>query len=252
MGNKPFPFSKRELLDLLETIHFSLTIKNDQELLKLFHKIQIQLPCEHLFAGLGKTGSSAGGFQEPIKMVNVSWPAKWLDFYFKQNFLKVDPIIRIHFTRFKIQTWSETFRNVTSGSEKGFVEHARMFNLSEGITHGINCQRRSTGSLISFAGPHMTDHIRHKKMIEYIVPHLHLALMRTALTKQDKKFPLSSRELEVIKWVKEGKTNWEVSYILNISERTVKFHLQNIFTKLGASTRGHAVALALEQELIEL
>ncbi|MES2263779.1 MAG: helix-turn-helix transcriptional regulator [Pseudomonadota bacterium] len=61
---------------------------------------------------------------------------------------------------------------------------------------------------------------------------------------------LTSRECETLYWLKEGKTNWEISAILSISERTAKFHVANVLDKLGASTRGHAVALAFAQNLI--
>lgn len=48
-----------------------------------------------------------------------------------------------------------------------------------------------------------------------------------------------------------GKTNWEISHILKISERTVKFHLQNIMGKLHATTRSQAVAYALNLGVLE-
>lgn len=60
---------------------------------------------------------------------------------------------------------------------------------------------------------------------------------------------ISSRELEVLRWMKEGKTNWEVSEILGITERTVHFHMANIKDKLQASSKHHAVAIALEKGL---
>lgn len=63
---------------------------------------------------------------------------------------------------------------------------------------------------------------------------------------------LTERELEVLKWVKEGKTNWEISRIVAVSERTVKFHLQNVSSKLGAHGRTHIVAVALSRGIIEL
>ena len=50
--------------------------------------------------------------------------------------------------------------------------------------------------------------------------------------------------------MKAGKTNWEISVILNISERTVKFHVQNIERKLNAVNKTHAVAIALDQNLL--
>ena len=56
---------------------------------------------------------------------------------------------------------------------------------------------------------------------------------------------LTKRELECLSWVGEGKTSWEVSRILDISERTVVFHLQNAAMKLKAKNRMQAVARAV-------
>lgn len=57
---------------------------------------------------------------------------------------------------------------------------------------------------------------------------------------------LSKKETEVLSWVEEGKTNWEVSIILGISERTVKFHLSNIFKKYQVSNRIQAIIKNIE------
>lgn len=61
---------------------------------------------------------------------------------------------------------------------------------------------------------------------------------------------LSVREKEVLSWSKRGKSSWEISAILNISERTVNFHVNNIMQKLDAVSRTQAVAVAIERGLI--
>ncbi len=63
---------------------------------------------------------------------------------------------------------------------------------------------------------------------------------------------LSLREKEVLTWLKKGKSNWDISKILNISRRTVTFHVTNIMQKLNAVSRTQAVAVAIEQGLINL
>lgn len=63
---------------------------------------------------------------------------------------------------------------------------------------------------------------------------------------------LSKREIEVLKWTAIGKTSWEVSSILAISERTVNFHVGNIANKLGVSGRRAACSMALSRGLISL
>jgi len=53
---------------------------------------------------------------------------------------------------------------------------------------------------------------------------------------------LTARELECLRWVADGKTDWEISMILSISSATVKFHLDRARVKLNAVTRAQAVA----------
>jgi DNA-binding CsgD family transcriptional regulator len=48
---------------------------------------------------------------------------------------------------------------------------------------------------------------------------------------------LTPREHEVMHWVIQGKSNWEVAQILGCVEQTVKKHLQHIYRKLGVENR---------------
>jgi ATP/maltotriose-dependent transcriptional regulator MalT len=61
---------------------------------------------------------------------------------------------------------------------------------------------------------------------------------------------LSGRELQVLRLVAAGKTNREIASALVVSEHTVARHLQNIFSKLGVSSRTAATAFAFEHELV--
>jgi ATP/maltotriose-dependent transcriptional regulator MalT len=61
---------------------------------------------------------------------------------------------------------------------------------------------------------------------------------------------LSPRELEVLRLVAAGKSNREIASALVISEHTVARHLQNIFAKLGLSSRTAATAFAFEHDLV--
>ncbi|MBT2746973.1 MULTISPECIES: LuxR C-terminal-related transcriptional regulator [unclassified Lysobacter] len=63
---------------------------------------------------------------------------------------------------------------------------------------------------------------------------------------------LSAREREVLRWSAIGKTSWEISMILRISERTVNFHLQQVSRKLGVKGRRAACARAVAMGLIVL
>jgi DNA-binding CsgD family transcriptional regulator len=60
----------------------------------------------------------------------------------------------------------------------------------------------------------------------------------------------TSRELEVLALVAAGKTNQQIAAALIISDHTVRRHLQNIFSKVGVSSRAAATAYVLERNLI--
>jgi DNA-binding NarL/FixJ family response regulator len=55
---------------------------------------------------------------------------------------------------------------------------------------------------------------------------------------------LTAREADVLLWISRGKSNRDVSEILNISARTVNKHLEQVFTKLGVENRAAAAAIA--------
>ncbi|WP_154222028.1 DNA-binding response regulator [Marinicella rhabdoformis] len=59
------------------------------------------------------------------------------------------------------------------------------------------------------------------------------------------KLKITRREAEVLFWVAQGKTDWEISQILSISDRTVNKHLEQIYRKLGVSNRTAASSQAL-------
>ena len=63
---------------------------------------------------------------------------------------------------------------------------------------------------------------------------------------------LTDRELEVIRRVADGKTNKEIANLLNISEKTVKNHVRNIFHKLDVDDRTQAAIYAIKKGLIPL
>lgn len=100
---------------------------------------------------------------------------------------------------------------------------------------------------------------RHAYFAELVLPHLHFALLRTA-AQAPVHAPhgsggiaraLSGREAEILGWVREGKSNYEIGRILGISALTVKNHLQRIYRTLGVSNRAHALSRCTALRLLE-
>lgn len=63
---------------------------------------------------------------------------------------------------------------------------------------------------------------------------------------------LTERELEVLQLLSKGNSNQEIAAALTISEGTVKFHINNILSKLGVKDRTQAVIMALKKGLARL
>jgi DNA-binding response OmpR family regulator len=66
-----------------------------------------------------------------------------------------------------------------------------------------------------------------------------------------KSVALNDREVEVLTWVARGKTSSEIALILDLTKRTIDFHIDNARAKLGAATRTEAVLKAATGRLIE-
>jgi DNA-binding NarL/FixJ family response regulator len=63
---------------------------------------------------------------------------------------------------------------------------------------------------------------------------------------------LSEREVQVLRLISAGNANKEVAAQLSITEETVKGHVKNILSKLGANDRTHAVTIALKRGIMDL
>lgn len=89
----------------------------------------------------------------------------------------------------------------------------------------------------------------------YIQPKLIPALNNKLVSRdidKDKIDSLTGREIEVLIQVANGMFNKEIANTLNISERTVKNHISNIFKKIEVSDRTQAAVFAIKNDLIKL
>lgn len=123
--------------------------------------------------------------------------------------------------------------------------------------HGLRDQNSNTASYFSFSRIPGKLTLHHAHLLELLVPPMHGALIRVLANSppiQKKITPtrqlISVREQEVLQWLREGKTNWEIAQILQLSEKTVKNHVHHILVKLRVNNRAQAVAKAICMNMI--
>lgn len=123
----------------------------------------------------------------------------------------------------------------------------RDLGMGRAMIHGTE---RFRGGATCFALFGMPDAPGRRELFffELLLPLLHMAYQRVQAdggrpsASSDAVDLLSARELEILTWVMRGKSNFEISAILDLSTLTVKNHLQNIYRKLNVHTRVQAVA----------
>jgi DNA-binding CsgD family transcriptional regulator len=180
------------------------------------------------------------------------WSEKRIEQYQKRHYFLIDGAARTHSSGPELLPWA-----VGIATAEGEPEELSTCRPEGDAWVGVTLvPRRSPQGPINFVavlGEELMRAPRHEIVLCHLAPYLHDA-MRAAqpatLPPSHPGSPLSSREIEVLNWAMAGKTNWEISMILGISERTVKFHVKNAMGKLGASSRAHAVAIALRQRVI--
>jgi DNA-binding NarL/FixJ family response regulator len=63
---------------------------------------------------------------------------------------------------------------------------------------------------------------------------------------------LTTREMDVLRLIRDGYRNKQIADQLTIAETTVNFHIRNLVDKLGANDRTHAVTIALRRGLLQI
>ncbi len=246
--------SGSDAITLLEIIHGSVACSEEQDFLSLFSKIQGLFTFDFAGALLGNHDNNHGLVLS--HGLNISFPDEWLREYLSHNYFYSDVATKETFRTYELKHWSYlTTPNARTIVPKEIMSLNMDIGAREGYFHGLPPSAPGkNGSGFCFAGPLIRQDRRTAAILEVLVPHLHLALNHVFDGKPSKLNDkvLSAREKEVLNWLKQGKSSWEMSVILGISESTVNFHVYNIMRKLDALNRPQAVAIATRLGLIDI
>jgi NarL family two-component system response regulator LiaR len=122
----------------------------------------------------------------------------------------------------------------------------------EELVHGV-LKAGAIGYLLkNVTADELADAIRAAKAGQpTLAPEATQALIHATTKPPDLGFDLTQREREVLSLMIEGLNNPDIAERLVVSRSTAKFHVSSILSKLGASSRTEAVALALQNNLID-
>lgn len=255
--------SKSKLYNILRIID-SWSRDTDTHSEDILKNLSSLLPYEKFLCAIGDTNSLT-----VERLINNKFPLDYLRIYFNQKMIQNDPFVaEILFLKKSRFYDMDDYKNKSENRQ--IVTLNKDFGLNRGLS-SIFSEPNGKTTFLCLSKPVEKPHQHYLQIVDFLMPHLHHTINRLhnpvkinpiikheqsqfaiSLSRVDNSPSLSNRESEVLKWVMEGKTNWDISKIMSISEATVKFHLVNTFRKLDVVNRGHAVAKALQTGILSL
>lgn len=188
-------------------------------------------------------------------VVALNYPADYVKHYIEKRRHEIDPVLLLAPRRHKPFLWQDLVRQEPLTQEQRLLfEECRHGGLHDGLTIPIHAP----------GGQHYaiclaTDYPRRDKetpvdLLNLLAAQFFLTYARTTKQLSEAVPPstvLSERERECLLWTARGKSSWEISVIVGLSENTITSYLKNAMKKLGTTNRVLAVVMAIKDGLIE-
>jgi LuxR family transcriptional regulator, transcriptional activator of the bioluminescence operon len=242
-------------INLFHDIHEKLALlENEDQLKELCQDFCEASDFEFYLIGICTLTS----LSSPQVSTITNYPGEWFESYVQKGLQKHDPVVKYCFQNTTPIRWDKLIEMPDYVDPIGaqIMEHAASFGLVNGISIPI---KSPTGDIAIFSLATKCDADFNQKAMA-ILPHAQnfgmgvyeaYSRMRLSHSTEPRGSHLTPREKECLFWACEGKTTWEISTIIAVSERTVIFHLTSATKKLGAINRQHAVAKAIMSGLIQ-
>lgn len=179
------------------------------------------------------------------------WPLEWLNRYVAHNYIEHDPVVAHMKHRPGPFFWRDAARKVPpTRNALAVMGDAGEYNLRDGLALPL-ATLEGTPVLISLGGERTEMSPLEFQIVSLVAVYaLGAAMMLRMGHKKVETVALTARERECLRWAAAGKSEWEISQILGISEHTSEKHLLHAKTKLGAVNRTQAVAEAIRRGYI--
>lgn len=224
----------------------TFSIVSDTELLDLFLK-----------------AVEAEGYQNAVfakarnnRLESIPWdrfPTGYLATYRDRQWDRIDPVVQqIQHAR-RPFSWDDLCaRTNLDRKQKIFLQECKELGVHSGVTIPLH----GPGADVDLISLSLRDQRKPNPdtlgRIYGVAVQYWLKLGALEAKSEPRVLHLTGREVECLRWCKEGKTNWEIGEIIATSEKTVEFHLSNAIRKLGACNRITAVVMAIQNGVISL
>jgi LuxR family transcriptional regulator, quorum-sensing system regulator CviR len=220
-----------------------------EELARVLHgSFRAVLPHEMMLCGIGGISPQGSHLR---KILNFNYPLAYFEPMRDKEGRVDSPLMK----RWRDTQEPQLFQSGRDDHDfpDGWVRLFNQFDLRNTIAHGV----MDVGGVFSsfFIVSRLPGEVgpEHAFLMKLLTPHLHFALARALATVEEyqgslgkQRKALSERQREILYWLHEGKTNWEIARILGLSELNVKYHIDQIFHKLEVRSRAQAVAKGRE------
>lgn len=185
-----------------------------------------------------------------LRFSNGNYPIAWVEHYSRFNFENNDLVFQTMAQTVLPFSWSAVAARGATEAQQCIFDEARDFKIRSGAGVSIPGPGRARGQFAVGSSLEADEFEQffaaRRNDLHLIALHVHertIALVEPS--DPDLRVRLTPREIEVLKWVARGKTNWEIARIIVAAEPTVKEHVANICRKFGVKTKLHAVSLAV-------
>jgi LuxR family quorum sensing-dependent transcriptional regulator len=207
-----------------------------------------------LTALLAGTIPRAGAPREelPSHILLCDWPAGWMERYVAMNYVDRDPLVTFLRRNLSAVSWHDAIKRVDADrAARRVYDEAGAFRLNDGFAMPIVTVEGEV-VIVSLGGEEI-DLSQEAIGVVSLVSTFAIGRAVQLSAARDTLEPrpaLTDREKECMRWAALGKSEWEISQILGISEHTSEKHLLSAKTKLRAVNRVQAVAEAIRQGYI--
>lgn len=242
-------FHGSELAQFVDVLHESLRVRSRREfLLWAQGNLQRFLPHDIMIAAWGNFTCSSTQFD-----IVTSIPGMDTE---QTNNASLAPALKRLFDYWNLHSRAPFQLSMEEGIFADDGGPGRNFRgMKSALVHAIKDARGKQDCLYVLMRESISAPAAGRSMIEVLLPYIDSSLRQlekapgsacSVATESESVeleiSALSTRELEIMEWVRNGKTNFEIGMILDISVFTVKNHLQRIFRKLNVVNRAQAVS----------